>query len=68
MNEIIKVNNAAMSFKNYNMKPQSYSIPQGFLIGVVGRNGAGKSTFLKMLQGAYKNMTGEISIKGMDVV
>lgn len=65
---LINVNNAAMHFKNYNMPPQNYSIPAGFMIGVVGRNGAGKSTFLKMLQGAYPKMEGSISISGRDAV
>ena len=34
------------------------------LIALVGRNGAGKSTFLKMILGDHKNFTGSIFING----
>lgn len=41
----------------------SLSIHEGDRIGLVGRNGAGKSTFLKILAGSFHQDTGEVAKK-----
>jgi len=40
----------------------SCSIPPGAIVGIIGGNGAGKSTFFKMLTGAEKPDNGKIDI------
>jgi ATP-binding cassette ChvD family protein len=40
----------------------SCSIPPGAIVGIIGGNGAGKSTFFKMLTGAEKPDNGDIDI------
>lgn len=45
----------------------SCAIPNGSIYGMVGTNGAGKSTFLRMLTGVYKPDGGEISYDGRPV-
>ena len=42
-------------------------INHGDRIGFVGRNGAGKSTMMKILSGIYKKDSGKITYKGKDV-
>ncbi|HHX71645.1 MAG TPA: ABC transporter ATP-binding protein [Clostridiales bacterium] len=42
-------------------------IPNGCLYGLVGSNGAGKSTFLRLLSGIYKADAGQIEIDGAPV-
>jgi ABC-type polysaccharide/polyol phosphate transport system ATPase subunit len=39
-------------------------IPRGSSIGLIGRNGSGKSTFLKLVTGIYKPTTGRVSVLG----
>lgn len=39
-------------------------IPRGSSIGLIGRNGSGKSTFLKLLTGIYKPTSGKVSVLG----
>lgn len=39
-------------------------IPKGSSIGLIGRNGSGKSTFLKLLTGIYKPTSGRVSVNG----
>jgi lipopolysaccharide transport system ATP-binding protein len=39
-------------------------IPRGSSIGLIGRNGSGKSTFLKLITGIYKPTSGSISVRG----
>lgn len=65
---IIRIENAALKFKNFSMKPASFEIPEGYIIGLQGDNGAGKTTLLRMMLGCYEKMKGHIYIDGMDVV
>jgi len=42
----------------------SFEIKQGEILGIIGRNGAGKSTFLKILSRVTAPTTGEARVKG----
>lgn len=65
---IIRIENACVQFDNFSIKPANLEIPKGFIIGIQGDNGAGKTTFLRMLMGRFKNMQGNIYIDNIDVV
>lgn len=39
-------------------------IPRGASVGLIGRNGSGKSTFLKLITGIYKPTSGTVNVKG----
>ena len=45
----------------------SLEIKEGSVFGMIGTNGAGKSTFIRMLAGVYKPDEGEITIDDMNV-
>ena len=53
--------------KNYGpihaLKNISFSIPENSIFGILGANGSGKSTFMKILPGLIYNWTGEIFYK-----
>ena len=67
-NFILQVNDLNIYYKkkeilnDINLKASS-----GEVIGIIGHNGAGKSTFLKTLCGLNKNYTGSIKWKGSEV-
>ena len=42
----------------------SVSVPKGSMLGVIGRNGSGKSTFLRTLCGVYRPTTGDVRVRG----
>ena len=42
----------------------SLEIPPGCIFGLVGENGAGKSTFVKCITGIYKADAGSVSLGG----
>lgn len=42
----------------------SFEIKKGEFVGIVGRNGSGKSTMLKMLAGIYQPSKGKITVNG----
>ncbi|HVS95671.1 MAG TPA: ATP-binding cassette domain-containing protein [Puia sp.] len=46
------------------LKPMSFDIKKGECIGLIGRNGCGKSTLVRLLAGVYPATTGQIEIQG----
>lgn len=51
----------------YVIKNLTLTIKKGDKIGLVGENGSGKSTFVKLLLGYYDNYNGEITIDGTNL-
>lgn len=46
------------------IKDLTLRIPKGASVGLIGRNGSGKSTFLKLVTGIYKPDVGSLSVAG----
>jgi lipopolysaccharide transport system ATP-binding protein len=46
------------------IKGLTMRIPKGSSIGLIGRNGSGKSTFLKLVTGIYKPTSGSVVVSG----
>ncbi len=62
---MISANNVTMRFEDFvALKNLNCNIPSGCIYGLVGSNGAGKSTFLRLISGVYKPECGEITIDG----
>lgn len=45
----------------------SFTIPRGAFVGLIGHNGAGKSTCLQMLTGLLRPTSGAVRVGGVDV-
>ncbi|MBR7137049.1 MAG: ABC transporter ATP-binding protein [Clostridia bacterium] len=43
------------------------SIPRGCVYGLVGSNGAGKSTFMRLIAGVYRPYAGQVTVEGVPV-
>ena len=43
----------------------SFDIPQGQTVGIIGRNGSGKSTMLQVIAGILTPTTGSVTIRGV---
>lgn len=56
------------SFSNYStfnaLKNISFDVPKGSVFGIIGSNGAGKSTTLKVLSGVLPPTSGEVILRG----
>ncbi len=62
---ILKVSNIAKSFgKKKVLKDVSFKMKSGSLWGIVGENGSGKSSLLKIIVGEWKANFGKILING----
>lgn len=52
---------------NFTLSNINIKIKKGELIGIVGENGSGKTTFIKLLCGFYDDYQGEILINGIEL-
>ncbi len=65
---MIKTENLTKKFDNFTaLNGISCTIPSGSIYGMVGSNGAGKSTFLRVLNGIYKADKGTVFIDDCNV-
>ncbi|MBE5938350.1 MAG: ABC transporter ATP-binding protein [Lachnospiraceae bacterium] len=65
---MIKTEKLTKSFEDFTaLSDVSCTIPDGCIYGMVGSNGAGKSTFLRLLSGVYRPDDGQITIDNMPV-
>ncbi|MFO0996674.1 MAG: peptidase domain-containing ABC transporter [Alphaproteobacteria bacterium] len=51
----------------YALNGVSFEIPQGTMLGIMGRSGSGKTTITRLLQGLHTGYEGIIKVDGMDV-
>ncbi|MBN2603422.1 MAG: ribosome biogenesis/translation initiation ATPase RLI [Candidatus Thermoplasmatota archaeon] len=63
MNILITYDNLSKSFKEFKLDIEKGVIRQGEIIGIVGPNAIGKTTFVKMLAGAIKPTSGKIDFE-----
>lgn len=67
MNDILKVSNLSKKISNkFKIQDLSFDIKKGYVTGLIGSNGAGKTSLIKLLMGLYKKDGGNISIFNMD--
>ncbi len=53
------------SFHDFDaVKDASFEIPKGQMVGLIGRNGSGKSTMLKIIAGVYRPTSGSVRVTG----
>jgi ATP-binding cassette ChvD family protein len=61
--KVIEVKNLSKGFGDVSLIDYlSFSIPKGSIVGIIGGNGAGKTTFLRMLVGQEQADSGSIEI------
>src|SRR3954463_16679219 len=61
---IFNLFNPPRSRKVLALKTMDFEVRKGECIGLIGRNGCGKSTLTKILAGVYPTDTGKITING----
>ena len=61
--KVLEVNNLCKGFDEKTLIDDlSFSVPKGSIVGIIGGNGAGKTTFLRMLVGYEKPDSGSIEL------
>ncbi|HIX02015.1 MAG TPA: energy-coupling factor transporter ATPase [Candidatus Ligilactobacillus excrementigallinarum] len=65
MTAIIKVKDLSYAYDDFKLGPLNLTINQNEWISIIGKNGSGKSTFARLLDGLIEADTGEIIIDGL---
>ncbi|WP_339867641.1 energy-dependent translational throttle protein EttA [Pseudohongiella nitratireducens] len=61
--KVIEVNNLSKGFgERALISDLSFAVPKGAIVGIIGGNGAGKTTFLRMLTGTEQPDSGSIEL------
>ena len=61
---ILEVKGLTKDYGNFVLDKLTFTVPKGVIMGLIGENGAGKSTILKMITEVAFPTTGEIIVKG----
>ncbi|HXG07752.1 MAG TPA: ribosome biogenesis/translation initiation ATPase RLI, partial [Nitrososphaera sp.] len=59
---VVSYSDLAKSFESFNLRVESGKVRKGEIIGIVGANALGKTTFMRMLAGVEKPDSGKIDV------
>ena len=62
---MIKLDNIRKLIGNFMLRNITLEIPEGYIIGLIGANGCGKTSLLHVLMGLYRPDSGEMELMGM---
>lgn len=66
MNNILEISNLTKTYPDFILKNITFSLEEGEIMGLIGENGAGKTTIIKSVVNAIKRDSGTIKIFGKD--
>lgn len=62
----IEIRNVSKHFKDFSIEDLNFELPKGCICGLVGENGAGKSTTIRLIMRALRPDGGTIRVLGTD--
>ena len=62
----LNINNLTKKYSGFTLENISFSLPQGCILGLIGENGAGKSTTIRSILGSIK-YDGDIEFLGQHI-
>ncbi|SET52051.1 ABC-2 type transport system ATP-binding protein [Natronincola peptidivorans] len=66
MDKILELENVTKEYKNFKLDNISFSLEKGYIMGLVGPNGSGKTTTIKLIMNLLSKNSGEIKVFGLD--
>lgn len=66
MDNFLEVSNLSKSFTGFRLQNINFSLPKGYIMGLIGPNGSGKTTTIKLILNMLKRDSGEVKIMGLD--
>ena len=67
MKNALELQNVSKSFTGFEMKDMTFSLPAGCILGLVGKNGAGKSTTIRLIMDMIHKDSGTIHVLGKNI-
>ena len=66
MTDYLEVKNLSKSFDSFQLHNITFTLPKGYIMGLIGPNGSGKTTTIKLILNMLKSNSAEIKIMGID--
>lgn len=66
MENILIADNLSKKYEGFTLDKVSFQLPKGSIMGLVGENGAGKTTIIKLILNLIKRDAGSIQVLGLD--
>ena len=66
MENILEIEGLGKEYKGFTLKDVSFNLPRGFIMGLIGPNGSGKTTIIKLIMNLVRRNAGEIRVFGRD--
>lgn len=67
MTPILQIDSLCKSYEDFSLQNISFTLPRGCIMGLVGQNGAGKSTTLKAILGLVRPDSGSVKLFGQEL-
>lgn len=67
MDAILQVEKLSKQYRNFRLDNVSFSIPKGAIVGLIGENGAGKSTTISAIVDLIKKDSGTVTFWGREL-
>ena len=66
MENVLEIENLSKTYPGFNLNNINLKIPKGTVMGLIGENGAGKSTTIKLILNELNRESGNIKVFGLD--
>lgn len=66
MTNDLQVSNLSKNFDTFQLHNISFTLPKGYIMGLIGPNGSGKTTTIRLILNMLKRTSGEVKIFGLD--
>lgn len=65
-NTVLNITGLNKKIGNFTIKDINFSLDTGYIMGFIGKNGAGKTTVMKLIQNVLVKDSGKVTISGFD--
>ena len=66
MSNTLEISNLSKNYGDFRLDDVSFSLPTGYIMGLIGPNGSGKTTMIKIVMNLIMKDRGEVKIFGKD--
>ena len=66
MENTLEILNLSKSYPGFCLNDISFTLPKGYIMGLIGNNGAGKTTIFKIIMNLIKKQSGSVRVFGLD--
>lgn len=59
MDNFLEITHLTKTFQNFQLRDITFTLPKGYIMGMIGPNGSGKTTTIKLILNMLKRDSGE---------